>query len=140
MLGPFQQVQAAYDHLRAQCLRHAAQEAKTRARTYLPVDAIRKAERDALKRNQHPAVVVKSGTVSTPFQAVAARPRKGAALAILLAFFFGPLGMLYSDVRGAVVLFIVDLILLLPTLGLILLITWPVGVAWAAIATNSNSS
>jgi hypothetical protein len=71
---------------------------------------------------------------------VAIRPEKNAALAILLAFFFGPIGMLYSDVRGALVLFTVDLILFLPTLGLILLITWPIGVVWAAIGTNSNST
>lgn len=65
-------------------------------------------------------------------------PKKSAALAFLLAFLFGPLGMLYSTVPGALVLFLVNVILVIPTLGLILLITWPIGCIWAAVAASSQ--
>lgn len=64
--------------------------------------------------------------------------KKSAAMAIVLAFLFGPLGMLYSTPLGALVMFLVNLILLIPTAGLIVLITWPICCVWAALAANSS--
>ncbi|MGH7134514.1 MAG: J domain-containing protein, partial [Pirellulales bacterium] len=124
----FQQVQAAYEQIGADISRRAWPPSTRNPMTVK--------NRNTAVAEIMPAVRSAAPVAQEP---VAAKPQKSAALAILLAFFFGPLGMLYSDVRGAVVLFIVDVILLLPTLGLILLITWPIGVAWAAIATNNNS-
>lgn len=36
---------------------------------------------------------------------------KSMSAAVLLAFFFGPLGLLYSTVTGAIVMFLINLIL-----------------------------
>ena len=64
---------------------------------------------------------------------------KSALLAGILALFFGPLGMLYSTVPGAICLFLVNLVFGIPTIGLILLITWPVGIVWAIVAAGNSS-
>jgi hypothetical protein len=61
-------------------------------------------------------------------------PRKSVGLAFLLTFFFGPLGMLYSTVSGALVMLAVMIIggffVAIVTFGLGLLLFWPL--AWAA--------
>ncbi len=88
---------------------------------------------------QPPAVIVHNTIVNAAAPAYVIRPQKSAALAALLAFLFGPLGMLYSTVTGALVLFGINLILVLPTFGLIVLVTWPAGIVCAAIAANNNS-
>jgi len=62
---------------------------------------------------------------------------KNVGLAIVLAVFFGPLGMLYSTVVGGVIMIFVNLIVGILTLGLGLLITWPICIIWAGIAANS---
>jgi hypothetical protein len=66
------------------------------------------------------------------------RRRKSVFLAFLLALLFGPLGMLYSTVAGAVILFLVNVVFAIPTAGLILLVTWPLGCLWAAAAASSS--
>lgn len=83
----------------------------------------------------HPAPVVNV----TQTMAVNVRSSKSVGVAVLLAFFFGPLGMLYSTVTGAVVMFFVNLIVGIPTYGFGLLLTWPVCVIWAAIAANNHN-
>ncbi len=65
--------------------------------------------------------------------------RKSVGLAFLLAFLFGPLGMLYSTVTGALVMLLVDLVILIPTVGFGLLVTWPICVIWAVVAANSQN-
>jgi hypothetical protein len=62
---------------------------------------------------------------------------KNVGLAILLAVLFGPLGMLYATIPGAIIMIIVTAIVGVITLGLGTLITWPVCVIWAAVAANS---
>jgi hypothetical protein len=59
--------------------------------------------------------------------------------AALLAFLFGPLGMIYATIPGAVVMFFISIIIVIPTLGLGLLITIPIGTLWAALAANSHN-
>src|SRR5262245_26725469 len=59
--------------------------------------------------------------------------------AVVLAFLFGPLGMLYSTIVGAVVMFFVSLIIVIPTLGLGLIITLPIGMIWAGFAADSHN-
>lgn len=90
-------------------------------------------------QQQPPAVIVHNTIVNAAAPPYVIRPQKSAALAALLAFLFGPLGMLYSTVTGALVLFAVNLILVLPTFGLIVLVTWPAGIVWAAIAASNNT-
>jgi len=62
---------------------------------------------------------------------------KSMAVAILLAIFFGPLGMLYSTVMGGVVMIVISILVGIFTLGFGLFLTWPICVIWAAIATNA---
>ncbi len=59
--------------------------------------------------------------------------------AVLLAFFFGPLGMLYVTVPGAIVMFFVNIIVAIPTLGLGLFVTIPIGTLWAGLAADSQN-
>lgn len=64
---------------------------------------------------------------------------KSVGLAILLAFLFGPLGMLYATVPGAIVMFVLGLLILVPTAGVGLLFTWLVGIVWAGAAASSHN-
>jgi hypothetical protein len=68
---------------------------------------------------------------------VITKSQKSMGISILLTVFFGPLGMFYSTIAGAIVMLIVDLLVGIFTLGIGLILTWPIGVIWAAIATNS---
>jgi hypothetical protein len=65
---------------------------------------------------------------------------KSVGTAIVLAFFFGPLGMLYSTVVGGLVMLLVNIVIVLPTLGFGLLITWPICIIWAAMAASTHNS
>jgi hypothetical protein len=60
--------------------------------------------------------------------------RKSIGLALLLAIIFGPLGMLYSTVAGALIMLVITGVLAVLTLGLSLVITWPVCVLWSGLA------
>lgn len=124
----FEQVHAAYEHIRPRISRRAAAGdavVATRQRPTLP--ALR--PKPAVPAARPPVMGAPKG----------ARKAKSAVLAALLAFLFGPFGMFYSTVTGALVLFATDLILLPETFGLILFITWPLGIVWAVVAANSNS-
>ncbi len=73
-----------------------------------------------------------------PAAVMAAQP-KNMAVALILTFFFGPLGLFYASVTGGIVMLIVSLIVAVVTLGFGLLITGPICMVWAAIATqNAN--
>lgn len=65
--------------------------------------------------------------------------RKSVGLAMLLAFFFGPLGMAYATVGGAVAMCIISLFLAVVTMGLGLFVTWPICVIWAAYAAGEHN-
>lgn len=66
-------------------------------------------------------------------------PQKSVGVALLLTFFFGPLGMLYSTILGGVVMFFVTLLAIPLTTGLGLLLTWPICMVWAATAASSTN-
>ena len=70
-------------------------------------------------------------------QVVVVTSTKNVGIAIILTILFGPLGMFYSTIWGAVIMLIVSLILGVFTVGLSLFVTWPVCVIWGAIAANS---
>ena len=65
---------------------------------------------------------------------------KSVLIAFLLAFFFGPLGMLYTTVSGAIIMLVVSLVVGVFTFGLGLLITQPICVIWSVVAANSHNS
>src|SRR5579885_3295767 len=76
---------------------------------------------------------------------VVLKEQKSVALAIVLAFFFGPLGMFYGTVTGALVMLSVTLVLFLLgfiTFGLtwfLFFFTWIGGIIWAAVEANSSN-
>lgn len=68
---------------------------------------------------------------------VVTKSTKSMGISIALTLFFGPLGMFYSTITGAIVMIIVDIIVGIITLGIGLLVTWIIQVIWAAVATSS---
>lgn len=66
-------------------------------------------------------------------------PTKNVGVAIILTVFFGPIGMLYSTIAGAAVMFVANLLAIFLTAGIGLIVTWPVGIVWAAMAANGHN-
>lgn len=64
---------------------------------------------------------------------------RSVGVAMLLAFFFGPLGMLYSTVGGAFVMFFATFFVALITMGFGLIIMWPLSVLWAGYAASEHN-
>lgn len=64
---------------------------------------------------------------------------KSTMVAVILAFLFGPLGMIYSTVSGGIIMLVISLIVGVVTLGFGLLFTWPVCVIWAALAADRQN-
>ena len=69
-------------------------------------------------------------------QRVVITPTKSMGISIILTVLFEPLGMLYSTIWGGVIMFVLSEIIGLLTMGLGLIITWPICIIWAAVATN----
>ena len=69
-------------------------------------------------------------------QVVVVKTEKSMGITILLTILFGPLGMFYSTITGAVVMLVISLLVGIFTLGLGLFITQPICVIWAAVETN----
>jgi hypothetical protein len=65
---------------------------------------------------------------------------KSVGAALVLTFFFGPLGLLYASVLGAALLFVIGVIVGVLTLGLGLVFIWPVSMIWGALAASSKHS
>lgn len=81
-----------------------------------------------------------NNTSATPQpQYIIAAPTKNMAAGLLLALFFGPLGLIYSTVTGAIVMIILSVIVGLATLGLGLVITQIICVIWAYVAINNHN-
>lgn len=67
------------------------------------------------------------------------KSQKSVGVALLLSFFFGPLGMLYSTVTGAIIMFIITCLVALFTFGFGLIFTWPLCMIWAAVAAKNTN-
>lgn len=76
-------------------------------------------------------------TTNENVNVVVTKSPKSMGISIALTLFFGPLGMFYSTIAGAIIMIIIDVIVGIFTLGFGLLFTWPIQVIWAAIATSS---
>lgn len=72
-------------------------------------------------------------------QVIIVKNQKSVGLAVILAFFFGPLGMLYSTVKGAIVMFIITAIATFVTFGVGLFITVPIGVVWSYLSVKKQN-
>lgn len=87
------------------------------------------------------------GSASTPPNvpmSSAAQPAAGPPIdksigaALVLTFFFGPLGLFYINVRDAVIAIIVSIVVALITLGFGLLLIWPISMVWAAVTASKR--
>lgn len=92
-----------------------------------------------MNASQSPAVPPSQPAVVQQTTVVQVGSGKSVGLAILLAVLFGPLGMLYATVPGAIVMFLLSLLIVVPTVGVGLVFTWLVGIVWAGIAANSHN-
>ena len=63
---------------------------------------------------------------------------KSVVLSLVLTFFLGPFGMLYSTITGAIVMLILYLALGIPTLGWALIGLHPIAMIWGAWAAAKN--
>jgi hypothetical protein len=61
---------------------------------------------------------------------------KSIAVSLLLTFFFGPFGMLYSTIPGALIMLVVSAVVAVLTLGHGLFITHPICMLWGALAAH----
>ena len=67
---------------------------------------------------------------------VVAVPPKSVGIAIILTVLLGPLGMFYSTVSGGIIMCIISFLVMLFTLGIGVVLIWPIFVIWAAIAAS----
>lgn len=70
-------------------------------------------------------------------QRIVTVPTKSVGISILLTILFGPLGMFYSTILGSIIMCLISLFVSSFTLGLGLLIIWPICIIWGAVATSS---
>ena len=70
-------------------------------------------------------------------QPVVVTSTKSVGIAIILTVLFGSLGMFYSTVWGAVIMTVISIIVGVLTLGVGLLVVWPISIIWGAIAVSS---
>jgi hypothetical protein len=63
---------------------------------------------------------------------------KSVPLALLLAFLFGPLGLMYASLAGGVFLVLVAAAGVVPTLGFVLVFVWPASMVWAVVAASAK--
>ena len=63
---------------------------------------------------------------------------KSVGVAFLLTFLFGPFGMFYSTVGGAIIMCIVTLLAAAGTAGAALIITWPICIIWGCVAASNS--
>ncbi|MDY3326949.1 hypothetical protein PG299_03845 [Riemerella anatipestifer] len=70
---------------------------------------------------------------------VVVAPTKSVGISLLLTFFFGPLGMLYSTVVGALVMLLVSGVAVFLTLGISIFFTQPICMIWGAMAAHRHN-
>lgn len=72
-------------------------------------------------------------------QVVYVGKQKSVGTAVLLSFLFGPLGMFYSTVSGALIMCVVTLFAMLATFGAGIVVTAPICMIWAAYAASEHN-
>ncbi|KML07860.1 hypothetical protein [Rossellomorea marisflavi] len=71
---------------------------------------------------------------------VIAVPRKSVGLSLVLTFFFGSLGMLYSTVAGALIMIAIEFVVGFLTFGIGLFFTHIVCMIWGAVAASNYNN
>lgn len=74
-----------------------------------------------------------------PRSVVVVVERKSVALAFILTLLFGPLGMLYSTVLGALVMLVIAAVVGGITFGVGLFVVWPICILWGCVAAAGSS-
>jgi hypothetical protein len=64
--------------------------------------------------------------------------KKSVGLAFLLAFLFGSLGLLYASVAGALILFVLGILLFFVLAFIGPMIVWIASMIWAVIAASNS--
>lgn len=64
---------------------------------------------------------------------------KSVGVAVLLAVLFGPLGMLYATVPGALIMVAVAIVVGALTFGLGLFLVWPACMIWGGVAAKAHN-
>lgn len=72
--------------------------------------------------------------------AVAAMMSKNMTVGVLLAIFFGPLGLLYSSILGGIIMIVLSLLVAFLTMGFGLIVTQIICVIWAVIAIKKHNT
>ena len=62
---------------------------------------------------------------------------KSVGASLILTFLFGPLGMFYSTVIGALIMIVLYIIVGIITLGLGLIVLHPIAMIWGAISVSN---
>ena len=75
----------------------------------------------------------------TQNQTIIVANQKSTTTAAVLGFFFGPLGMLYSTISGAIIMFIISAIVGFLTVGIGLIVTIPICSIWAYLAAKKHN-
>jgi hypothetical protein len=65
--------------------------------------------------------------------------RKSVGLAFLLTLLFGPLGMLYTTVGGALIMLVISAALGFFTFGVSLFVTHPICILWGCLAASASN-
>lgn len=71
---------------------------------------------------------------------VVTKSPKSMGIGIALTLFFGPLGMFYSTISGALVMIVINVVVGLLTFGVGLLVTWPIGLIWTIVAIKNYNN
>lgn len=82
-----------------------------------------------------PNIVINNVVQSTAVAGAGGRTRS-AGVAFLLTFLFGPLGMFYSTVVGAIVMVVASLVLIPLTSGIAAFLVWPISIIWGCLAAS----
>lgn len=64
---------------------------------------------------------------------------KSVGASLVLTFFFGPLGMFYSTIIGAIIMLILYIVIGIITVGLGIIILHPIAMIWGAVAVSSHN-
>ena len=64
---------------------------------------------------------------------------KSVGASIVLTFLFGPLGMFYSTVIGAIIMLVLYIVVGIVTLGMGLIVLHPIAMIWGAVAVSNHN-
>lgn len=64
---------------------------------------------------------------------------KSVGASLVLTFLFGPLGMFYSTVIGAVIMLVLYIVIGILTFGLGLIVLHPIAMIWGAVSVSNHN-